>query len=524
MGNQNLAKENLKFDIVAGLVVCLVALPLCLGIALASGSSLLSGIISGVIGGIVVGAISQSQVGVSGPAAGLAVIVATAIGALGIEAFLLAVIIAGVFQMIAGFIKAGIVAHFFPSSVIKGMLSGIGLILLLKQIPHAIGFDAASWEGQMEFSQADGGNTFTSIVSAFSHFELGAVIISLLCLGVIILMDNKSFEEKFPKIGMIPSSLVVVVLGIGLNAIYFSFFPDLGLTSTDLQNGKIVSHLVALPVVDNWNEYLAFMSFPKFSEILNVNVWKVAITLFIVASLESLLSLEATDKIDPYRRHASTNRELVAQGVGNIIAGLVGGIPITQVVVRSAANVDSGGKTKTATIFHGIFLLTFVLFIPKILNLIPLSCLAAILIAVGYKLASVKIIKAQINLGYSQYLPYFVTVFGLVFTDMLTGIGIGMAVAVFEILRMNYNYSFWDNEKLLSKKTISINLPQQVNFLNAVSFSKLLAGIKPGSNVTIDGAKTQIMSSEFLEVIKDFQKNTELNKISLTLKNIKGIK
>lgn len=520
MDNKTLIKENFKFDIIAGVVVCLVALPLCLGIALASGSSLLSGLISGIIGGIVVGALSQSQVGVSGPAAGLAVIVASAISALGMEPFLLAVIIAGVFQIIAGFIKAGLIAHFFPSSVIKGMLSGIGVILILKQIPHAIGFDSPSFEGDFSTFTENGGNTFSIILKAVSNLEEGAIIISLLCLGIIFLMESKIFKDRFPKFSMIPSSLIVVMLGIGLNALYLSFFPDIALTNTDMENGKVVSHLVNLPVVDQWSEYLTFMSFPKFSEIGNVNVWKVAFTLFLVASLESLLSLEATDKLDPYRRHASANRELVAQGAGNILTGLIGGIPITQVIVRSAANVNSGGKTKVSAIFHGIFLLCFVLFIPKIINLIPLSCLAAILIAVGYKLCSAKVIKEQIALGYSSYLPYFVTIFGLVFTDMLTGIGIGMAVAIFEILRQNYEYPFWEHEKFLTRKNIVIDLPLQVNYLNAISFSKLLESIDPGSNVTIDGKENMIMSSEFLEVINDFQKNAEHKKIKLTLKNI----
>jgi MFS superfamily sulfate permease-like transporter len=523
MDNKQLMKKNVKVDLVAGLVVCLVALPLCLGVALASGASMLSGLISGIIGGIVVGAISSSQVGVSGPAAGLAVIVASSIGALGMEPFLVAVVLAGGFQVIAGLIKAGIVAHFFPSSVIKGMLSGIGVILILKQIPHAIGFDSATYEGDLAFIQADGGNSFSSILKAFSYIEPGAVIISVLCLGIIILMDIPKFKERFPKFSMIPSSLIVVLIGIGLNAVYNQFFTGIALSSADIEGGKVVSHLVSLPVVEQWSEYLTFISTPKWSEISNPEVWKVAITLFIVASLESLLSLEATDKIDPLKRHTSTNRELIAQGVGNIASGVVGGIPVTQVIVRSSANVMSGGKTKTSTITHGVLLLVFVLFIPKIINLIPLSSLAAILIAVGYKLASAKIMKEQIKMGYSQYMPYFVTIIGLVFTDMLTGIGIGMVVAVFEILRLNYNYSFFPKDKKTSKKSISIALPQQVNFLNAISFSKLLDEIKPGATVTIDGKDNEIMSSEFLEVIKDFKTGSEFKEVKVTIKNIKGI-
>jgi MFS superfamily sulfate permease-like transporter len=517
--NKALIKENFKYDITASIVVSLVALPLCLGIALASGSSLLSGLISGIIGGIVVGFISSSHVGVSGPAAGLAVIVAASIQTLGMEMFLVAVVIAGAFQLIAGFLKAGVVAHFFPSSVIKGMLSGIGLILILKQIPHIFGIDT----GSLDFEMGIKSNLWVDISQVFSLLEPGALIISLLGIGTIILWQNSIFKNYFKKVSKIPASLVVVGLGIFLNNIFLMYFPEIGLTGADIQNGKETTHLVNLPVVNEWSEYLGFLSSPDFKSIGNFAVWKAAFTLFVVASLESLLCLEATDKIDPYRRQASANRELIAQGTGNVLAGLIGGIPITQVIVRSAANVNSGGRTKVSTIFHGFFLLAFVFFIPKFINQIPLASLAAILLGVGYKLCSPKIIKEQISLGKNQYLPYLVTIIGMVLTDMLIGIGIGMIFAVFNILRMSYNYTFWEEGETSSRREVSVVLPKEVNYLNAISFQRYLETIAPSSTVTINGSSNKIMSSEFLEVIKDFSKNAQLKKIKLTLKNIRGI-
>jgi len=519
MPNKTLIKENFKFDITAAIVVSLVALPLCLGIALASGASLLSGLISGIIGGIVVGFISSSHVGVSGPAAGLAVIVAASIQTLGMEMFLVALVLAGTFQIIAGILKAGVVAHFFPSSVIKGMLSGIGLILVLKQIPHLFGLDTSSWDSGMALN----GDLWANISNSFENLRPGALIISLLGIGLIILWENKFFKKIFPKATKIPSSLIVVTMGIFLNNFFLIYFQEYGLTPSDVQNGKEVSHLVNLPVVNEWSEYMAFLSFPDFKSLGNFDVWKAAFTLFLVASLESLLCLEATDKIDPYRRQVSADRELIAQGAGNVLAGLIGGIPITQVIVRSAANVSSGGRTKVSTIFHGIFLLAFVFFIPKFINQIPLASLAAILIGVGYKLCSPKIIKEQIKLGRNQYLPYFVTILGMVSTDMLVGIGIGMVFAMFNILRMSYNYTFWEEEDTPSRKEICVALPKEVNYLNAISFQRYLETIEPRSKVIIDGAVNEIMSSEFLEVIKDFSKNAKLKKIRLKIINIRGI-
>ena len=515
-------KNSLKSDLISGLVVSFVALPLCLGIALASGSPLISGLITGIIGGIVVGVISRSSLGVSGPAAGLTVIVFAAIAKLGFTPFLLAVLLAGVFQIIASLLKAGVIAHFFPSSVIRGMLSGIGIILIIKQLTYAFGFDYISFQGEMDLIKARGGNSLSGFLNLHSFFHQGATLITLVSLGILIFMDSEAFKKRHPKLQKIPPSLVVILLGVGLNFIYQQFFPSFQLTGQDLENGQSISHLVNLPIVKDFNGYTSIMAFPDFKSITNIDVWKAALTLFLVASLESLLSLEATDKLDPYRRHSSTNRELLAQGFGNITAALLGGMPLTQVIIRSATNVNSGGKTKKATIFHGIFLLIFVLFIPKVINLIPLASLAAILFMVGYKLASIEVFKSQWAMGRSQFLPYLTTILGLIFTDMLTGIALGMTVAIFEILRVNYGRPFWGHDNIRDEKNVIIKLPVQLNYLNSVGLSKLLNSVNENSRVVIDGKDNIFMSAEVLEVIKDFEINAPTKNIRLEIKNLKG--
>jgi MFS superfamily sulfate permease-like transporter len=513
-------KKNLKADLISGLVVSLVALPLCLGIALASGAPLFTGLFAGVIGGLIVGMASDSQLGVSGPAAGLAVIVEMAIIKLGFESFAMAVLIAGIFQFVAGQLKAGVISHFFPTSVVKGMLSGIGLILILKQFPHALGFDTSSYIGELEFFEKMGENTFTSIIHAFSNIKVGAIIIIVASFGVIFLIENRLLKEKIKILKSVPSPLVVILVGVFLNFIFKQFFPGFYLGSIDLEGGSDVSHLVTLPKIESWEEFKSLIPLPHFKSLLDINVWKVGITLFLVASLESLLSLEATDKLDPYKRHSSSNQELVAQGLGNIVAGFLGVIPVTQVIVRSATNINSGGKTKMATIIHGCFLLIFIFLIPDLINMIPLASLAVILIVVGYKLASFKVIKEQWHLGMVQFIPYMVTVLGLVFTDMLTGIALGMSVAIFQILKVNYRRPFSDYKKSKDEKSVIIYLPVQLNYLNAVSFSKFLNSIEPGYHVTIEGKKNEFLSTEVLESVYDFQENCELKKITLEVKNL----
>jgi len=381
--------SKLKSDIPASIVVFFVALPLCLGIALASGAPLFSGLIAGIIGGIIVGALSGSTIGVSGPAAGLAAIVLTAIGTLGgYENFLVAVVIGGAIQLLFGILKAGIIGYYFPSSVIKGMLTGIGIIIILKQIPHFFGYDADP-EGDMAFLQIDGENTFSEIFVALNSISLGATIIAVLSLAILLLWST-TLSKKGKIFQLIQGPLVAVVTGI----VYFV------ITQGNDVFGIAGNHLVQVPVPDSFDSFLGQFSFPNFSVITNPEVWIVGFTIALVASLETLLCVEATDKLDPQKRVTPTNRELLAQGTGNIISGMIGGLPITQVIVRSSANIQSGGKTKTATIIHGFLLLISVLIIPTVLNMIPLSVLAAILFIVGYKLAKPSTFKAMYKAGW----------------------------------------------------------------------------------------------------------------------------
>ena len=369
--------SNLKYDLPASLVVFLVATPLCLGIALASGAPLFAGIIAGIVGGIVVGMASGSPLGVAGPAAGLAVIVLTSIAALGSwETFLLAVVIAGVFQIALGYLRAGIIGYYFPSSVIKGMLSGIGIIIILKQIPHAFGYDKVP-EGSEAFNQTDAENTFSEFGNMLNYVQPGAILITLLALAILILWE-RPFMKKIKLFHWIQGPLVAVVCGIVLNMIFNAFVPQLAIDA---------KHLVQLPVVENWGGFLGLFTLPDFSQLGNIAVYTTALTLAVVASLETLLCVEATDKMDPFKRITPTNRELKAQGLGNVISGMLGGLPVTQVIVRSSANIQSGGRTKTSAVLHGVLLLLAALAIPFLLNLIPLACLAAILFVVGYKLA-----------------------------------------------------------------------------------------------------------------------------------------
>ncbi|RYD92715.1 MAG: SulP family inorganic anion transporter, partial [Sphingobacteriales bacterium] len=406
--------KNLKRDLPASIVVFLVALPLCLGIALASGAPLFAGLLTGIIGGIVVGAISGSQLSVAGPAAGLTVIVLNAIATLGsYEAFLLSIVIAGILQVLLGLVKAGTIANYFPSAVIEGMLAAIGIILIMKQLPHAVGYDA-DFEGDESFSQSDTHNTFSGIILAFTKINYGAVIISAVSILLLI------YWPKFKKLAVVPAPLLVVVAGIILSLV----FSGTGLALLEKQ-------FVQIPMVKNSTEFFALFKSPSFSSISNKDVWIVAVTIAIVASLESLLSLEAVDKIDPIKRISPTNRELVAQGAGNIISGFLGGLPMTAVIVRSSANVNAGARTKMSAIFHGIMLLLCLLFIPGLINMIPLSCLAAILLMTGYKLARIALFKHMWHKGLPQFIPFVVTILAVVFTDLLKGVGIGMLIGVF---------------------------------------------------------------------------------------------
>lgn len=497
-----LSFKEIKSDLPAAIVVFLVAVPLCLGIAMASGAPLFSGIIAGIAGGIIVTLISGSQLGVSGPAAGLAVIVLNAIDSLGsFQVFLSAVVIAGVLQVILGLVKAGTIGYYFPSSVIKGMLAGIGVIIILKQIPHAFGYDA-DYEGDMNFVQPDGENTFSELVNAVNYVSPAAIIISVISLFILILWDQVLGKKKMFQ--LIQGPLVVVLTGIGLNLLFQNYFPSIYLNE---------NHLVTLPVANNFGEFIGQFTFPDFSRVFTSEVLVVAGTLAIVASLESLLSLEATDKLDPYKRISPASRELVAQGFGNLASGFIGGLPVTQVIVRSSANIQSGGRTKLSAFLHGLMLLGCVVAIPHVLNLIPLASLAAILFVVGYKLAKPALFKVMYRSGWSQFLPFVVTIVAIVFTDLLTGIAIGMVVAVFFLLKNNYHVSHHMevNKSGEGKNRYRLVLAEEVTFLNKGVIMRTLRQIPDNSKVEIDISRSAVVDFDIMELLQDFRE-TAYNK------------
>ena len=507
--NQLNVFKNIKNDLPASIVVFFVAVPLCLGIALASGAPLFAGIIAGIIGGIVVGVASGSPLGVSGPAAGLAVIVLTSIASLNGSwpAFLTAVVLAGVIQLILGYAKAGFIAYFFPSSVIKGMLTGIGLLIILKQIPHALGWDKDAF-GDTEFFQADGQNTFTEIIKAFDFLTPGAVLIAIISLAILIFWD-KVLIKKHKIFQLIQGPIVVVVLGIVMN-----YFYQNGILNFSLNSSQVVS----VPVPRSISDFLAQFTFPDFSALSNFEVWKIAIVLAIVASLETLLCVEATDKMDPDKRITPTNRELKAQGLGNIISGLIGGLPITQVIVRSSANINFGAKTKLSAILHGVFLLLSAITIASVLNMIPLASLAAILLMVGYKLAKPVLFKDMYKLGWEQFVPFAVTVVAILATDLLKGIIAGMIVGGFYALLHSYRNSHHMKEVITTEdgqKIYQLVLAEEVSFFNKANVVTALNAIPENSKVIIDCTNSKSIAYDVVELIKDYEINAKTKNISV---------
>ncbi len=506
--------SHLGSDLPAGLVVFLVALPLCLGIALSSGAPLFSGIIAGVVGGIVIGYLSGSATSVSGPAAGLTVIVFNAINDLGsYDIFLLAVLISGIFQILLGVAKAGVIGYYFPTAVIKGMLAGIGIILIIKQIPYAFGVN----ENQDFAKYIPFVNDWKSVLdlkNLTNEFDFGALIITMISLVVLILWD-KPMIKRNKILKLIPGALIVVLLSVGINQFFKVALPILHL---DFDN------TVVLPKVESFDGFIGLFMFPDFSAITNSSVWVVAFTIAIIASLETLLSLEAADKIDPYKRISPPNRELFAQGVGNMINGLIGGLPVTAVIIRSSANVTAGAKTKMSAIFHGVLLVLSVLFLQKYLNLIPLAALAAILIQVGYKLTRVSLFKSQAKLGWDQFLPFLITILGIVVFDLLVGIGLGMAVAIIYILLRNFqNSHILSKESKADKDIIKIILSEEVSFLNKGALIKTLEEIPDGKNVIIDGSNSKIIDYDVLEVIENFKINAIERNIKVETIKIKSV-
>ncbi|MFT5256438.1 MAG: MFS superfamily sulfate permease-like transporter [Arenicella sp.] len=506
--------KHIKNDLPASVVVFFVALPLCLGIALASGAPLFSGLIAGIIGGIVVGGLSGSKIGVSGPAAGLAAIVLTAIGTLGgYENFLVAVVLGGIIQLIFGFLKAGIIGYYFPSSVIKGMLTGIGIIIILKQIPHFFGYNASP-EGDFSFFQADGQNTFSGILKTTENISLGATIVGFIGLGILILWSNV-LSKKGKLFQIIQGPLVAVVIGI---VYYF-------VTNDSSKYGISASNMVSVPVPDSFNSFLGQFSFPNFNALANPQVWVTGFTIALVASLETLLCVEATDKLDPHKNVTPTNKELLAQGTGNIISGLIGGLPITQVIVRSSANIQSGGRTKLVAIIHGLLLLISVILIPTLLNKIPLSVLAAILLVVGYKLAKPAVFKEMVQLGWKQWIPFTVTVVGIIFTDLLIGIGLGLVVGVIVILIKSFQNSHFLHieDKSNGKHRIKMTLAEEVTFFNKGAILKELDSLPRDTFLEIDVRKTRFLDYDIIEILQDFALKAKERAIDIQLISERGV-
>ena len=490
-------------DLPASIVVLLVALPLCLGVALASGAPLFSGLIAGSVGGIVIGLLSKSPLSVSGPAAGLTVIVLHAIQSLPtFEAFLLAVCLAGAFQILLGFAKAGVLGDFIPSSVIKGMLAAIGIILILKQLPHAVGYDA-DYEGDQSFEEPDGSNTFSTLMHMLRHFTPGAVMISFISIAFLFWWE----KLKRPGIlGFVPGSLVVVLFGIGANLFLQNFHSDWALSG---------AHLVTVPVAESATAFFNQFSLPDFGMIHEKSVWVVAITLAVVASLETLLSIEAIDKIDPFKRVTPTNRELMAQGVGNMVSGLIGGLPITSVIVRSSANANAGGRTKFSTIMHGSFLLLCVITIPTLLNLIPLSALAAILIATGYKLTKPEIFLQKYEKGLGHLIPFVVTIAAILLTDLLKGIAIGVVVGVVFVLMQNFRSAIMS---IVDGSNHLIRFKKDLFFIHKYEVKQALSRVPNHADLLLDMTRVHFVDHDNIEIINDFITSATYRGIRVTLK------
>jgi len=482
--------KNIKVDFVSGLIVFLIALPLCLGIAQASHAPLFAGLVAGMVGGLVVGFLSGSHLSVSGPAAGLTAIVLVAIGEMNaFNIFLCSVIIAGVVQLLLGFLKAGGIANFIPSSVIEGMLAGIGLTIIIKQIPDAVGF-AKNKTATMD--DADDGFVFNFISNSLQHVQPAAIVISVIGIGILILWQTKWFK----KIKLLPAGLVVVVLGVVINEIFSSTAPDLYLEDV---------HLVSLPVASSVPDFFRQFTLPDFAGFKQARVWETGLVIAIVASLETLLCIEATDKLDPFKRYTPVNRELKAQGVGNIISGFLGGLPMTSVIVRTSANINAGARSKMSTIIHGTLLLICAASIPTILNMIPKAALAAILIYTGYRLCRPAIFKHMWKGGWTQFVPFVITLTAVVSLDLLKGVALGLVLSVFYILRQNMRIPYYFIRNSYSNgDLVKLTLAQEVSFLNKASIKETLHNIPEGTALIVDATLTEYIDFDVLDIIKDF--------------------
>ncbi|MDD2723574.1 MAG: carbonic anhydrase family protein [Methylovulum sp.] len=501
---------NLKDDVPAGVAVFLVAVPLSLGIALASGAPLFSGLITGIIGGMVVAPLSGSALGISGAATGLAVMVLSSIQDLGFHAFLLAVILAGCLQILMGVIRAGVISYYFPSSVINGMLSGIGIILFLKQIPHALGYDR-DFEGDFRFVQSDNYSSFSELLHMLEFTSPTAMFIAFISL-VILIAWELPFIKRHRFFQLFPGVLASVIAAVAINQILLEHSPELALSG---------GHLVILPIMDSMQDFIKQLNAPDFGAITQPKVYLVAFTLAIVASLETLIATEAIDKLDSYKRTTPANRELIVQGIGNISAGLMGGLPMTQVIVRSSFNLQSGAKTQASAFLHGLLLLLTVILIPELLHKIPLACLAAILIVVAYKMARPQIFKNMYRAGVYHFIPFWATILGMVLTDILLGLAIGLSTALISILLENYKSSLYFQEMRIGNKII-LRLSEHVSFLNKANIQQTFQDLPAYSQVVIDATRSKYIDYDVYEMIENFRQEAPLRHIELTLQNLRG--
>ncbi len=497
--------QNVGADAPASIVVFLVALPLCLGVALGSNAPLFSGIIAGMAGGIIVGLLSGSSLSVSGPAAGLTAVVATAIGKMpAYEAFLISVVIAGALQIIFGFLKAGIIGDYVPNSVIRGMLAAIGIILILKQLPHFVGYDK-DFSGDEAFIQIDKNNTFSEIIYSLNYLSPASIAIGIFSIIILVLWDKPFFKSK-KLFQWVPAPLIAVAFAIGVNEFLLGSASKFSIDK---------DHMVALPVASDLKSFGSFFTFPSWEHLGNSQVWITGVTIALVASLETLLSLEAVDKLDPYNRSSPTNRELKAQGVGNLVSGLLGGLPVTSVIVRSSANVNAGANSKLSTILHGLLIFLSVLLIPALLNKIPLSALAAILIVTGYKLVKPSIFKDFYKKGWDQLIPFLITIIAILLSDLLIGIVIGIGVGLFFLIRSNFKSAVMvvhDDNKYL------VRFRKDVSFLNKPIVKEKLESVPEESYVLIDMTRADFIDKDIIDVINEFLQHAHLNNIKVEIK------
>lgn len=501
---------NLKYDIPAGIVVFLISIPLSLGIALASGAPLFAGLISGIISGLVIAPLSRSCLGISGPTAGLAIIVLSAIEKLGFNGFLLALMVAGVIQIIMGLAKAGVIAYYFPSSVINGMLTGMGIVLFLKQIPHAIGYDR-DYEGDTAFFQPDNYSSFSELTHMLAFSSPTAMMIALVSLFMLIAWEQP-FMQKHRFFQLLQGILAAVLAGALINHGLRQYYPDFALSG---------NHLVMIPVLRSPGDLLGQLHYPDFAQLSNPAVYLTALILALVASLKTLFCLEAVDKMDPAKRVTPANRELIVQGVGNTLSGLLGGLPLAQIIISSSVNIQAGAKSKTAGISYGVLLLLAVILIPTLINEIPLASLASVLLVVGYKMIPPDVFKTMYQAGLYHFIPFCITVLGVVFTDLFIGLAIGLTIALFSILLENYKGAFYFNEARIGNKTV-IRLSEQVSFLNKANILQTFEQLPNNSEVVIDATRSKYIDYDVYEIINNFKIEAQRKQIKLTIENLRG--